>query len=227
MIGLRLLGRSPGFAAVAILTLALGIGANTAIFSALDAVLLRPLPYPAPDRLVEVFERLENGNQNSVAGGVYLDWKTHSTQFEALAILDRVSYNLRGSGTHRTSAAASPPATISCRCSASVRCSDAASSRKTTVPAAATTWSFSPRSCGARASAATRRSSIPHIILDDVSRTVVGVLPRGAWLFREDQFFVPLVLTPGTTRAARVSALGRGLRPAQAGDDDSSAPTRS
>ena len=58
------------------------------------------------------------------------------------------------------------------------------------------------------------------IILDDVSRTVVGILPRGAWLFREDQFFVPLVLTPGTPRAARVSALGRGVRPAQAGDDD-------
>jgi len=61
VIGLRLLGRSPGFATVAILMLALGIGANTAIFSALDAVLLRPLPYPEPERLVEVFERLENG----------------------------------------------------------------------------------------------------------------------------------------------------------------------
>ncbi len=99
MIALRLLGRSPGFAVVAILTLALGIGANTAIFSALDAVLLRPLPYPAPDRLVQVYELLENGTQNNVAGGVYLDWKKHSTQFDSLVILSPVSYNLRGSGT--------------------------------------------------------------------------------------------------------------------------------
>jgi hypothetical protein len=53
--GLRLLRRSPGFAAVAILTLALGSGATTAIFSVLYGVLLKPLPYPAPDRLVRIF----------------------------------------------------------------------------------------------------------------------------------------------------------------------------
>ena len=66
MLGLRLLARSPGFAAVAILTLALGIGANTAIYSVLDAVLLRPLPYPSPDRVVLVSETRENGDPNSV-----------------------------------------------------------------------------------------------------------------------------------------------------------------
>ena len=72
-LGLRLLVRSPGFAAVAILTLALGIGANTAIYSVLDAVLLRPLPYPEPDRVMLVSETRADGGANSVSGGAFLD----------------------------------------------------------------------------------------------------------------------------------------------------------
>lgn len=76
-LGLRLLARSPGFATAAILTLALGIGANVAIYSVLDAVLLRPLPFPEPDRLVQVAETLENGSPNNVSGGAFLDWREH------------------------------------------------------------------------------------------------------------------------------------------------------
>ena len=97
-LGLRLLRRGPGFAAVAILTLALGVGANTAIYSVLDAVLLRPLPYPQPDRIVMVSETLENGSPNSSSGGAFLDWRTHQTRFDALALTANVSYNLRGEG---------------------------------------------------------------------------------------------------------------------------------
>ena len=97
-LGLRLLVRSPGFAAVAILTLALGVGANTAIYSVLDAVLLRPLPYPEPDRLVMVSETLENGNPNSTSGGAFLDWRAHQTQFDALMLTGMVSANLRSDG---------------------------------------------------------------------------------------------------------------------------------
>ena len=202
MVGLRLLGRSPGFATVAILTLALGIGANTAIFSALDAVLLRPLPYPAPERLVEVFERLENGNQNSVAGGVYLDWKTHSTGFDAIAILDRVSYNLRGSGaTERLRGIAASHDLLQVLGIGPllgrgfIEEDDRPGGRNDVVVLTEELW---------RSRFGGNPSIVnTTIVLDDVSRTVVGVLPRGAWMFREDQFFVPLVLTPGTPRAAR------------------------
>jgi putative ABC transport system permease protein len=98
-VGLRLLARSPGFAAVAILTLALGIGANAAIFSALDAVLLRPLPFPQSGRLMQVFETREDGGSNSVSGGAFRDWREHSNLFDSLTILSPVAFNLRASGT--------------------------------------------------------------------------------------------------------------------------------
>jgi len=83
----RQLTRSPGFAAVAVLTLALGIGANTAIFSVINAVMLRPLPYPEPDRLVTLWERSPERSveQERVSGPDYLDWRSQNTLFSSLA----------------------------------------------------------------------------------------------------------------------------------------------
>jgi predicted permease len=83
--GWRTLRGSPGFAATTILTLALAIGANTAIFSVVRAVILRPLPYPEPDRLVAVWEHEPGGNpRNNVTDGSYLDWRDGSTRFQEL-----------------------------------------------------------------------------------------------------------------------------------------------
>jgi putative ABC transport system permease protein len=80
---LRLLWRSPGFTVVALLALALGIGANTAIFSVVYGTLLAPLPYPEPDQLVMVWSRIQ-GNRNVTAAGDFRDWKELSTSFQDL-----------------------------------------------------------------------------------------------------------------------------------------------
>ena len=84
LFGLRLLWKNPGFTAVAVLALALGIGANTAIFSVVYATLLAPLPYNQPDRIVMVWSKI-NGQRNVTAAGVFLDWQRQSTAFESMA----------------------------------------------------------------------------------------------------------------------------------------------
>jgi putative ABC transport system permease protein len=85
----RQLLKNPGFTAVAVLTLALGIGANTAVFSVIHGVVLRPLPYPEPDRLVTLWESSpERGiEQERVSGPNYLDWRVQNTSFEELAVM--------------------------------------------------------------------------------------------------------------------------------------------
>ena len=98
---LRLLQRNPGFAAVAILTLALGIGANTAIFSVVDAVLLRPLPYLEPERIVQLMERtprqvLEGSGGFAIAPANFLDWQERNQVFSEIAAVARTSVSLTG-----------------------------------------------------------------------------------------------------------------------------------
>src|SRR5437773_297867 len=94
-LALRHLIKNPGFAAVAILTLALGIGANTAIFSVVNAVLLQPLPYANADRIM-VLNESGDGQEFSVSLPNYEDWKHDNTVFEYLAITRRESRNLSG-----------------------------------------------------------------------------------------------------------------------------------
>jgi putative ABC transport system permease protein len=93
---LRQLRKSPGFTFVAVLTLALGIGANTAIFSVVNAVLLRPLPYPNADRIMVLNESSGLGQNYSVALPDYFDWRNDNTVFEQLAATHKESRNLSG-----------------------------------------------------------------------------------------------------------------------------------
>src|SRR3954454_10858720 len=81
----RVLLKSPGFTTLAVIVLALGIGANSAIFSVVDAVLLRPLPFDQPDRLVMLWERSPDNPHNRAAPLNFLDWHDRNTAFEALA----------------------------------------------------------------------------------------------------------------------------------------------
>ncbi|HEX7363346.1 MAG TPA: ABC transporter permease [Bryobacteraceae bacterium] len=93
--GLRLLGKNKGFAVIAVLALALGIGPNTAIFSIIYATLLAPMPYPHPDQLVMVWSKIQ-GHRNGVAAGDYLDWKHQSRSFQGLWAQSGFSANLTG-----------------------------------------------------------------------------------------------------------------------------------
>src|SRR5256714_6459110 len=92
----RQLVKNPAFSAVAIATLALGIGANTAIFSIVNAVLLRPLPYPDADRIMVLNESSGPGQDYSVALPDYFDWQKDNTVFEHLAVTHKESRNLSG-----------------------------------------------------------------------------------------------------------------------------------
>src|SRR5215510_13609073 len=96
--GARMLLKNPGVSAIAILTLALAIGANTAIFSVVNAVILRPLPYRNPDRLVSLWENVPERGRWRVSPGNFFDWKKQNTTFEDMAAFGGNSMTLTGGG---------------------------------------------------------------------------------------------------------------------------------
>src|SRR5512145_2255354 len=97
----RTLCRQPTFAGVAVLTLALGIGANTAIFSVIKAVVLNPLPYESPERIAVLWEVNREGNQERVSVPTFGDWKTELRSFESMAAYRQVDLAYAGSGDPR------------------------------------------------------------------------------------------------------------------------------
>ena len=183
-IGLRLLGRSPGFAVVAILTLALGIGANTAIYSVLDAVLLRPLPYPEPDRVMLVSETRDDGSPNSVVRRrVSRLARAPDDVRRADRSRRRCSYNLRGDAPERLNGVevsheflqvlGIPPLLGR----GFLPDEDRPGGRNDVVMITEELW----RSRFGGDAGIVGRT----IVLDEVPRTVIGVLPRGAWMLKD------------------------------------------
>jgi len=96
----RTLARTPGFTIAAVLVMALGIGANTALFTVVRAVLLKPLPFEEPDRLIQLYEQSPNGKRlySYVAGGMYAAWKQQAPSVEQMAVFGTDSISLSGDG---------------------------------------------------------------------------------------------------------------------------------
>ncbi len=107
--GVRQLHKSPGFTIIVVLTLGIGIGANTAMFSAVNTVLLRPLPYPDSDRLVVIWEtEPKQGESNfHVSGPSYQDWQRQSRSFESMALITNCAWDItHGDQSRRVGGAA-------------------------------------------------------------------------------------------------------------------------
>ena len=190
---LRMLAKQPAFTATAILTLALGIGANTAIFSVINAVLLRPLPYPQPDRLTLIRERTNIFDSGSVSLPNYLDWRVSQRGFTDLALFRRDDANLSGAasdveaervGSLRVtynflSVLAVPP-----ELGRDFRESDDVPHCKKVALISEELWK--------------RRFGASHdvigqsVTLDGVQREIIGVVPSNVQLARKAQVYIPL-----------------------------------
>src|ERR671938_1925773 len=98
--GARVLWKKPGFTAVAVLTLALGVGANTAIFSVVNAVILRPLPFAEPEQLVRVYEKRPKlgRTRNVVSAPDFIDWRGQSHTFDSMAAYNGWGASLTSDG---------------------------------------------------------------------------------------------------------------------------------
>ena len=195
----RQLAKSPGFTAVAVLTLALGIGANTAIFSVVNSALLQPLPYSHPEQLVDVMETGSEGRPNgSVSGGAFKDWREHSSKFARLAVCEDIRRNLTRVGTPeritglQASADYLPALGIAPMIGRDFATSETTAGGNNQV--ILLTHQFWKSHYSGKASVIGRQVS-----LDQIPYTVIGVLPPRALLRDDIQFLVPNVIdAPGT-----------------------------
>src|SRR5215510_10095122 len=220
--GARMLLKYPGFTLIAVLTLGLGLGANTAIFSVVNAVLVRALPYPQPDRLLVLTEKTRRGRLG-VAYPNYLDWRERSQSFTEMAGFRGELFNLTG---------VDRPVRLQGRevswnffrmlgvrpqlGRTFVEKDDKADSASTTL----LSHSLWREKFGADPGVIGKTLS-----LNGASFTVIGVLPAGFEFFRKDDLFVPLgnTLSPadqGRGNHSGLNALARlkdGVSEAQAG----------
>jgi len=213
--GLRVLSKSSSFAAIAILTLALGIGANTALFSVVNGVLLNPLPFPNPDQLVAVYSRTANFKESSSSYPNFLDWQKQNKSFAFLGAFRSESYNLTGIGEperlncHMISAEFLPALGISLPLGRNFRPEEDQPGAPPVTLLGDGLWK--------RKFAASRDILGKTLTLNGKSYTVVGVAPSRLPVFSPTDVFVPVgQWTDPTFRDRRISmglnAIGR-LKP--------------
>ena len=182
--GFRTLRRNPGFAIVAILTLAIGIGANVAIFSVINGVLLKPLPFPESQRLVAVFET--DAERNIVHGTAspaeFLDWQEMNHSFEDLSGWRSLYFTITGTGDPERVWGSEVSGNFFSDAASFLRCSGETLRRMTSGPATSQ-WRSSPMVCGGGDLEPIRGLIGKTIELDGKPATVIGVLPKGFSLY--------------------------------------------
>ena len=173
--GLRVLVKSPGFSLIAILTLALGIGANTAIFSVVNGVLLNPLPFHGPNQLVSMFQEMPNFKNGSISYPNFIDWRRMNTTFAGMAAYRSTGFNLSGNGEperlHGEMISAGFFEILGVN-PIMGRTFTADEDRLGANPTAMITEGLWQRKFGGRKDIIGQR-----MVLDDVGRTIIGVVP--------------------------------------------------
>ncbi len=206
---LRQLRKNPGFTAVAVLTLALGIGVTTAIFSVVYGVLLRPLPYTDPDRIMAVFEVTSKGRPSRLADPNFDDFRDHNRSFQAIA---KYSGNVAS-----VSGASQPTRTVVARVSPDFlkifgiqpilgRDFNASDAKQGAGPAVLVSYGYWRQYLGAPSDL-----SQTHLKIDSAAFSVIGVLPAGFRFPADVDLWLPADLEPeNTSRTAHnYSAVGR------------------
>jgi putative ABC transport system permease protein len=217
---LRSLAKTPAFTAIAILTLAIGIGANTAVFSLVNAMLLRPYPYREPERIVRVYSTdLESGRQGGMSYPDLVDLAARDDVFEAVAAVDREPYNVRSGDTTvylqgaQVNASLFDVLGVTPLLGRTFRPEEDLPGADSVVVLGERIWR-------------SHFGADPAIVgktvqIDAEPYSVIGVVPRGAGYPDEANLWVTLRLAPGSQRrgshwANTVARLGAGVSMAQA-----------
>ena len=192
--GTRILVKNPGFTLIVVLTLALGIGANTALFSVVNGVLLKPLPFHDPDRIVALFEHRVGFERSSISYPNFLDWQRENRTFDALAAYREDDFSITGTGeaekVHANMVSADFFSILGVRLALGREFSRD-EDRLGAAPVAVITSGFWKRKFG---SAQDIVGS--HVALDGTDYTIVGVLPAAFHLsfgnLQDADVFVPI-----------------------------------
>src|SRR5262247_99330 len=194
----RMLLKNPGFTLIAVITLALGLGANAAIFSFVNAVLLKPLPYPDPERIVSVWEKHPGGFSNYISTLNFLDWERQNRCFQFLSAFTRGTVTLTGSDSpeqfnvHRVTASYFKALGVEATLGRSFAASENEAGADLEVVLSNRIWRSrfggDPKVIGRK------------ITLDAKSYTIIGVLPANSTFDRtRPVMWLPLAFTPANT----------------------------